>query len=75
MNIEKLAREAGLLPTDIGPVVETRNSRAKVEKLKRFAHAVLKEAVEALRTEYMTGTKPTFLYDLEKAILALKDKT
>jgi hypothetical protein len=73
IEIERLAREAGpglatLSDIDGWPV-----------QLQRFAalvrNEVLEEAVEALRKEYMTGTKPTFLYDLEASIRALKEKT
>jgi hypothetical protein len=72
IDIERIARGAGpglatLADIDGWPV-----------QLQRFAalvrNEVLEEAVEALRKEYMTGTKPTFLYDLEGAIRALKDK-
>jgi hypothetical protein len=73
IDIERLAREAGpglatLADIDGWPV-----------QLQRFAamvrNEVLEEAVEALRKEYMTGTKPTFLYDLEASIRALKETT
>ncbi len=81
IDIERLAREAGLkVGTNISGVrlvgVPVGNSivHLTTDDLERFADLVLEEAVEALRKEYMTGTKPTFLYDLEAAIRSLKDK-
>jgi hypothetical protein len=45
-----------------------------MEALERFATLVSQaeneSCVEALRKEYMTGSKPTFLRDLEKAVRA-----
>jgi hypothetical protein len=72
IDIEQLAREAGF-------TVYNGCCDGITSDLQRFAalvrNEVLEEAVEALRKEYMTGTKPTFLYDLEAAIRALKETT
>ena len=79
-DIERLAREAGATTVDDTDSQCWAGDLAfDSSELQRFAalvrNAVLEEAVEALRKEYMTGTKPTFLYDLEASIRALKETT
>ena len=86
IDIERLAREAGLkVGTNlsgvrlVGSPFGESIAHLTTEDFGRFAalvrNEVLEEAVEALRKEYMTGTKPTFLYDLEASIRALKETT
>jgi hypothetical protein len=59
-DIIKMAREAGLLPIDIGPTIETWQMRRKEESLVRFAALVAaaeREKVAAWMMErgYATG--------------------
>lgn len=78
MNIEKLARKAGLLPTDIGPVVETRYARAKAEKIKRFAALVLEEAAKVADSQIERWVDDRARYcasECAASIRAFKDKT
>jgi hypothetical protein len=84
IDIEKLASEAGMNTSmwkyGAGSMVFTLGiegvARGAIERFAALVrNEVLEEAVEALRKEYMTGTKPTFLYDLEAAIRALKETT
>ena len=46
-DIIKMAREAGLLPIDIGPTIETWQMRRKEESLVRFAALVAAHEREA----------------------------
>jgi hypothetical protein len=46
-DIIKMAREAGLLPIDIGPTIETWQMRRKEESLVRFAELVAAHEREA----------------------------
>ena len=46
-NIIKMAKEAGLLPIDIGPTIETWQMRRKEESLVRFAELVAAHEREA----------------------------
>jgi hypothetical protein len=79
IDIEKLAREAGFVAygEDCGEYrIPTPAFKHRMEWFAALVrNEVLEEAVEALRKEYMTGTKPTFLYDLEASIRSLKEKT
>ena len=59
-DIIKMAREAGLLPIDIGPTIETWQMRRKEESLVRFAalvaaHEREKVAAWMMRQGYATG--------------------
>lgn len=73
IDIERLAREAYLEEAADGLFYASNDGLQRFAALVR--NEVLEEAVEALRKEYMTGTKPTFLYDLEASIRSLKEKT
>jgi hypothetical protein len=71
-DIIKMAREAGLLPIDIGPTIETWQMRRKEESLVRFAALVAaaeREKVAAWMTErgYATGHGDT-IEDLLKEL-------
>ena len=46
-NIIKMAKQAGLLPIDIGPTIETWQMRRKEESLVRFAELVAAHEREA----------------------------
>lgn len=46
-DIIKMAKQAGLLPIDIGPTIETWQMRRKEESLVRFAALVAKHEREA----------------------------
>ena len=57
-DIIKMAREAGLLPIDIGPTIETWQMRRKEESLVRFATLVAaaeREACAKLCEELLPG--------------------
>ena len=46
-DVIRMAREAGLLPVDIGPTTETRHMRSKKDSLERFAALVAAAEREA----------------------------
>jgi hypothetical protein len=47
-RIKKLAEQAGLLPKEIGPVVETRHMKNKQHDLELFAELIVREAHEII---------------------------
>jgi len=44
-RIRELATQAGLLPKDIGPVVETRHMKKKKQDLEKFAELIVAECI------------------------------
>ena len=42
-RIKELAEQAGLLPREIGPVVETRHMKKKEQDLDKFAELIVRE--------------------------------
>ena len=42
-RIRELAEQAGLLPKEIGPVVETRHMKNKQQDLEKFAELIVEE--------------------------------
>jgi len=42
-RIKELAEQAGLLPKEIGPVVETRHMKNKQQDLEKFAELIIRE--------------------------------
>ena len=56
-RIKELAVEAGLLPREIGPVVETRHMKKKEQDLKKFAELIVRECMDIAR-EVGTSTEP-----------------
>ena len=44
-RIKELALQAGLLPREIGPVVETRHMKKKEQDLEKFAELIVRECV------------------------------
>jgi hypothetical protein len=44
-RIQELAGQAGLLPREIGPVVETRHMKKKEQDLEKFAELIVRECV------------------------------
>ena len=49
-RIKELALQAGLLPREIGPVVETRHMKKKEQDLEKFAELILIEVTDILST-------------------------
>ena len=49
-RIKQLALQAGLLPREIGPVVETRHMKKKEQDLEKFAELILIEVTDILST-------------------------
>ena len=49
-RIQELAVEAGLLPREIGPVVETRHMKKKEQDLKKFAELIVKECADTIKS-------------------------
>ena len=47
-RIKELAVEAGLLPREIGPVVETRHMKKKEQDLEKFAELIIQQCGVAL---------------------------
>jgi hypothetical protein len=45
-RIRELALQAGLLPREIGPVVETRHMKKKQQDLEKFAELIVRECVQ-----------------------------
>lgn len=70
MNLEQLAREAGLTDPDLGPwMIDYGNAE---DAIKRFAALVLEEAAKVFRTvSDSTGDYPIKPSDAEAAIRAL----
>lgn len=48
-QIKKLAEYCGLLPTTIGPSVETRHIKKKQEQLEKFALLIVEECCDQVR--------------------------
>jgi hypothetical protein len=46
-RIRELAEQAGLLPKEIGPVVETRHMKKKEQDLEKFAELIVNECAKA----------------------------
>ena len=44
-RIKQLAVEAGLLPREIGPVVETRHMKKKEQDIEKFAELIVQECM------------------------------
>ena len=44
-RIKELAQQAGLLPKDIGPVVDTRHMKKKEQDLEMFAELIVRECM------------------------------
>ena len=44
-RIRELAEQAGLLPKEIGPVVETRHMKNKQQDLEKFAELIVRECM------------------------------
>ena len=45
-RIRELAEQAGLLPREIGPVVETRHMKNKQQSLEKFAELIVRECCD-----------------------------
>ena len=45
-RIQELAEQAGLLPREIGPVVETRHMKKKEQDLDKFAELIVRECAQ-----------------------------
>jgi hypothetical protein len=45
-RIKQLAVEAGLLPREIGPVVETRHMKKKEQDIEKFAELIVRECAD-----------------------------
>ena len=45
-RLQELAEQAGLLPKEIGPVVETRHIKKKQQDLEKFAELIVKECAK-----------------------------
>ena len=50
-RIRELAEQAGLLPKEIGPVVETRHMKNKQHDLEKFAELIVRECCQYLNNE------------------------
>ena len=56
-RIRELAEQAGLLPKEIGPVVETRHMKNKQQDLAKFAELLVRECIDTVSdcsVEYCT---------------------
>ena len=51
-RIRKLAQQAGLLPREIGPVVETRHMKKKEQDLDKFAELIVAECMRQVEEQY-----------------------
>ncbi len=61
-RIRELAEQAGLLPKEIGPVVETRHMKNKQQDLEKFAELIVKECISKCdgNGEYKNHTDTEF---------------
>lgn len=50
-QIRQLAQQAGLLPREIGPVVETRHMKKKQQDLEKFARLIVNECATLARSK------------------------
>ena len=71
-RIKELAEQAGLLPKDIGPVVETRHMKKKEQDLEKFAELIVKECMEVAGPSYMITPEDSAYY-VELAIDRIAD--
>ena len=53
-RIKQLALQAGLLPREIGPVVETRHMKKKEQDIEKFAELIVRECATAFEAEVDT---------------------
>lgn len=51
-RIKQLALQAGLLPREIGPVVETRHMKKKQQDLEKFAEKIVRECADICNKIY-----------------------
>jgi hypothetical protein len=54
-RIRELAEQAGLLPKEIGPVVETRHMKKKEQDLEKFAELIVRECVGVCESMQLIG--------------------
>ncbi len=52
-RIKQLAVEAGLLPREIGPVVETRHMKKKEQDIEKFAELIVRECAGLFPNVYV----------------------
>ena len=52
-RIKLLAEQAGLLPKEIGPVVETRHMKNKQQDLEKFAELIVRECADIAKHHVM----------------------
>ena len=50
-RIKELAEQAGLLPKEIGPVVETPHMKKKQQDLEKFAELIVRECIDIIDEE------------------------
>lgn len=57
-QIKQLAEQAGLLPREIGPVVETRHMKKKEQDLEKFARLIVEAVLDEVKERaYYTGDR------------------
>jgi len=54
-RIRELAEQAGLLPKETGPVVETRHMKKKEQDLEKFAELIVRECVGVCESMQLIG--------------------
>lgn len=59
-RIRELAEQAGLLPKEIGPVVETRHMKNKQQDLAKFADLIVRECIDLVPWTYESKIKEHF---------------
>jgi len=72
-RIRQLAEQAGLLPREIGPVVETRHMKKKEQDLEKFAELIVKEC--ARLCEHESNDDEYDQYDMGQSVKAESIKT
>lgn len=71
-RIKELAEQSGLLPREIGPVVETRHMKKKQQDLEKFAELIVRECVDKITTYDLVpghSAKWEDIYDIHARLL------
>jgi hypothetical protein len=75
-RIQELAEQAGLLPREIGPVVETRHMKKKEQDLEKFAELIVRDCLSIARLQrnnmqFLASNPPqsAAAYDIERNIM------
>jgi hypothetical protein len=67
-RIYEAAKQAGLLPRHIGPVVETRHMAKKKQDLEKFAELIVRECVAQCWTVSESESKGSVVSECSKRI-------